>query len=136
MVIRAGEGEEVLNGGNMKIAVSSQGNDPASAVDPRFGRARYFIIFDTDNDSWEVVNNEQSLQAAQGAGVKAAEIVCRKGVGMVVSGNLGPKAYAALSESGIKVALWAEGTVAEAIALVKADKLLPAGQANVGGHWL
>lgn len=119
----------------MRIAISSQGTDLSSMVDPRFGRAPYFIIFDTADDSFEVINNEQNVQASQGAGIQTTEHVARKNVDIVVSGNLGPKAFQALSAAGIKMALWSDGTVAQAIDLAKSDKLKLIDKANVGGHW-
>ena len=51
--------------------------DLTSKVDPRFGRAKYFIIYDTETKEMEVVGNEQNFQAAQGAGVQSAQNVAR-----------------------------------------------------------
>jgi predicted Fe-Mo cluster-binding NifX family protein len=120
----------------MKIAVSSQGTDLTSPVDPRFGRAQYFLVFDTSDESFEVINNDQNVNAAQGAGIQAAENVARSNPDIVVAGNFGPKAFRALKAAGIKVALWADGSVAEAIELVRQNKLEIADQANVAGHWM
>ena len=50
----------------MKIAVTSQGPDLSSQVDPRFGRASGFIVLDTDTDEFSVHNN----QPAGGANVE------------------------------------------------------------------
>jgi predicted Fe-Mo cluster-binding NifX family protein len=119
----------------MKIAFASQGRELEALVEPRFGRAPNFIIVDTDTDSVAVVSNEDNVQTAQGAGVKAAEIVVGHGVDIVVSGNIGPKAYAALSAAGVKAVLWADGTVAEAVELLKQERLSPIKSANVEGHW-
>lgn len=119
----------------MRIAVSSQGTDLTSSVDPRFARAPYFLIFDTSDESVEVVNNDQSVQAAHGAGVQAAQIVADKKVDIVISGNFGPTAFATLSAAGIKTATWAEGKVSQAIELARNDQLKPADSANVKGHW-
>ena len=94
----------------MKVAVTSQGRDPASAVDPRFGRARYFIVFDTQSGQFEPVDNEQNLNAVQGAGIQAAACVARHGVDAVLTGHCGPKAFQALSAGGIRVYLGAAGT--------------------------
>ncbi len=120
----------------MKIAISSQGETLTSQVDPRFGRAPYFIIYDTESGNFAAMSNEQNLNAAQGAGIQAAQNVVRQQVELVISGNLGPKAYATLSAAGVKTALWAEGTVAEAVKLAMDEKLKISDGANVAGHWM
>ena len=120
----------------MRIAVASQGMDSASKVDPRFGRAQYFLIYDTDKEESEVVTNTQNVNAAQGAGIQSAETVTGMNVDLVVAGNFGPKAFRALKAAGTKVALWADGTVSEAIELARNDKLELCENANVDGHWM
>ena len=120
----------------MRIAVSSQGKDLTSKVDQRFGRASCFLVFDTDDESFEVVENSQNVNAAQGAGIQAAENVTKKNVDLVVSGNFGPKAFQALQAAGVKIALWADGIVSEAIELGRNDKLKISDTANVEGHWI
>lgn len=119
----------------MKIAISSQGQELKSPVDPRFGRAAYFIIYDSESKEVSAVSNTDNSQAVQGAGIQAAQIVAAQGVEIVVSGSVGPKAFTALQAAGIRIATWHEGTVEEAIALVLENKLRPAEQANVRGHW-
>jgi predicted Fe-Mo cluster-binding NifX family protein len=72
-------------------------------VDPRFGRAAGFIIIDRDTMASEYVANTAAQGMAQGAGIQAAELVSRHGVGIVLTGYVGPKAFQALSAAGIKV---------------------------------
>jgi len=120
----------------MKIAIASQGAEKTSAVDSRFGRASCFLIFDTKDESLKVVQNSQNVNAAQGAGVQAAENVTRENVDIIVAGNFGPKAFQALGAAGVKIALWADGTVAEAIELARNNKLELSDKANVNGHWM
>jgi predicted Fe-Mo cluster-binding NifX family protein len=105
-------------------------------VDPRFGRTLYFLVFDTDDQNLEVISNEQNVHAAQGAGIQAAENIAAHRIDVVVAGHFGPKAFRALAAAGIKAASWAEGSVAEAIELVKRDKLNISQAANVEGHWM
>ena len=87
----------------MKISISSQGWDLDSRVDPRFGRAAQFLIYDTEASSFEVVSNSQSLNAMQGAGIKAAEVMSNRGVQVLITGHCGPKAFNALKAAGIEV---------------------------------
>jgi predicted Fe-Mo cluster-binding NifX family protein len=120
----------------MRIAIASQGVEKTSAVDPRFGRASYFLVFDTSDESLEVVENNQNVNAAQGAGIQAAENISKKNVDIIVASNFGPKAFRALEAAGIKAAIWAEGTVSEAIELAVNNKLKICDKANVEGHWM
>ncbi len=119
----------------MKIAVTSTSKDISSNMDPRFGRAKFFIIVDTDTDEVVAHDNVQNLNAAQGAGIQAAETVARLGAEAVVTGNVGPKAFRALNAAGVKIYLCTEGTVADAIRRFKAGELKEASVANVEGHW-
>ncbi|HRZ39285.1 MAG TPA: NifB/NifX family molybdenum-iron cluster-binding protein, partial [Candidatus Paceibacterota bacterium] len=41
----------------MKLAISTQGPEPDSTLEPRFGRARYFRIVDTETGQQTVVDN-------------------------------------------------------------------------------
>ena len=120
----------------MKIAVTSQGADLSSTVDPRFGRAKYFIVVDTEGDCFDAVNNAQNLNAAQGAGIQAAQNIANCGVEAVVTGHVGPNAFRTLSAAGIKVLVGAKGTVAESLESFKAGKLEEAKGADVEGHWV
>jgi len=119
----------------MIVAVTAQGKDLDSEVDPRFGRARYFVVVDTDTEKISVHDNEQNLNAPQGAGIQAARNVKNLKVAKLVTGNIGPKAYDVLTAGGIEIYIGAGGTVRDALAQMKAGKLSRAGGANVEGHW-
>jgi len=119
----------------MKIAVTAQGPDMESAVDPRFGRAKYFLVVDTGSGEFAAHSNEQSLHAAQGAGIQAARTVVGLGVAAVVTGNVGPKAFSALQAGQVAVYTGAGGSVREAVEQFKAGGLAAAENANVEGHW-
>ena len=119
----------------MKIAITSQGPDLASQVDSRFGRAKIFIVLDTDTDEFSAHDNTQNMNAAQGAGIQAGRTVVDLGVEAVITGNVGPKAFATLRAANVKVYPGASGTVKEAVDKFKAGQLPPADGANVQGHW-
>jgi predicted Fe-Mo cluster-binding NifX family protein len=103
----------------VKIAVSSQQPDVNSAIDPRFGRAPYFVIYDTESGEIETVDNLANANQAHGAGTGTAQFVVNKHVDIVVAGNLGPKAEQVLQAAGIRFVQQADGTVQSAIDAVK-----------------
>lgn len=123
-------------GNAMKVAVTAQGKELASEVDPRFGRAKYFIVVDTESGELTTHDNSQNLNAAQGAGIQAGQNVVELGVEAVITGNVGPKAYATLQAGNVKVYAGAKGSVAKALEAFKAGELQATDGANVKGHWM
>ncbi|MFC1782395.1 NifB/NifX family molybdenum-iron cluster-binding protein [Planctomycetota bacterium] len=121
----------------MKVAVTSEGQKMNSVIDPRFGRAKYFFLVDTETGEHEVVDNEQNLNAAQGAGIQTGQNVVELRADAVISGNVGPKAFRVLEAAGVKVFLSPPGmSVSEAVECLKAGDLDQINQANVEGHWV
>jgi predicted Fe-Mo cluster-binding NifX family protein len=118
----------------MKIAFTTSGNDLSAPLDSRFGRAPKFILFDLESGAFEVVDNEKNMNAAQGAGIQAAESVVRLGAGVVVTGHCGPKAFRVLSAAGVKIYNTDAPTVAEALDRFRAGKLVASQSADVEGH--
>ena len=120
----------------MRVAVTTAGEDLSAAVDLRFGRAKQFLIFDTETGAIGIKENSQNLNAAQGAGIQSAMNVCEENVDCVISGNCGPKAYATLRAANVDVYVSVEGTVGEAIEKLKKGELEASAEANVEGHWM
>ncbi len=116
----------------MKVAVTSLGETIESPVDRRFGRARYFIIFDTNAGNWTVEDNRRNFRAESGAGIQSARHVIQLGTEAVITGHCGPKAFATLSTGGVDIYQEAEGNVGDALEAFQSGKLQKAGQANVG----
>lgn len=119
----------------MKIAVTAQNALPESEIDTRFGRARFFLVYDDEKQQWSVLDNKQNLQSAQGAGIQSAATVVNAGCKVLVGGHCGPKAFAALSCAGVKVYTINGGTVSDAVQLYKSGKLTKIESADVEGHW-
>ncbi|HEV57643.1 MAG TPA: dinitrogenase iron-molybdenum cofactor biosynthesis protein [Phycisphaerales bacterium] len=117
----------------MKIAVTAQGPDLDAAVDPRFGRAAYFLLVDTETMDFSLMENEAS-QAAGGAGVSAAQAVIDAGAEAVLTGNCGPNAFRTLKAGGVSVYTGVSGTVREAIEGYVAGRFSPDAGANVQSH--
>ena len=119
----------------MIVAVTSQGKELTSPMDSRFGRAKYFLVVDTEKETFAVHDNAQNLQLAQGAGIQAGQNVVNLGVEAVITGDVGPKAFTVLQAGKIKIYTGVSGTVKEAVAAFKAGKLTMVDNATVEGHW-
>ena len=119
----------------MKIAFTTSGDTLESPLDSRFGRSPKFLVYDLDNASFEVIDNQQNLNAAQGAGIQSAQKVAQTGATSVVTGHCGPKAFRALKAADIKIYTAEAPTIAAALALYKDGKLSESNDADVEGHW-
>jgi predicted Fe-Mo cluster-binding NifX family protein len=97
----------------MKVCISSTGTDMASPVDPRFGRAAYILLVDTEND--EVRHLADATGMAHGAGVQAARKVIEARADALVTGQIGPNAFDVLSAAGVQIYLTSPTTVEQAI---------------------
>ena len=118
----------------MKVAVSASAPSLDSQVDPRFGRCAYFIIVDTDTMQYEAIQNPAQY-AGGGAGIQAAQIVASKGVKAVLTGNVGPNAFQALSAAGIQIVCGVYGTVREAIMKFKRGEIGGATSPTIPMHY-
>ncbi|MDD4939540.1 MAG: NifB/NifX family molybdenum-iron cluster-binding protein [Candidatus Omnitrophica bacterium] len=98
----------------MKICVTSEGKTLDSRVDPRFGRCRNFIFFDTKTGDFEAQENTNA-QFQGGAGIQSAQLVASNQVKAVLTGDVGPNAFQTLQAAGIVVFTGAAGSVKEAI---------------------
>ncbi len=116
-----------------KIAVSSAGPTLDSSVDPRFGRAAGFVVIDPDTMDFEYVDNGSSQTMSQGAGIQTAELMTHHGVGVVLTGYVGPKAFHALSAVGIQIGQNLEDlTVREALERYRSGAVSMAAAPNRG----
>ena len=119
----------------MKVAVTSKGTDIDSEVDPRFGRAAYILIVDTETFDFEALDNQENVNALKGAGIQAASMVSKKGAEVLLTGFCGPNAFKAMAAAKIGVANDASGTIKDAIQAYLDGKLPLADAANVEGQW-
>jgi predicted Fe-Mo cluster-binding NifX family protein len=81
----------------------------------------------------EAVSNKGAI-ASGGAGIQAAQAVANKGVGVLITGDIGPNAFQTLSAAGIKVITGASGTVKEALERYKSGSLQQASGATAEIH--
>ncbi len=119
----------------MKIAITSKGpglNDP---VDPRFGRAAFVIVIDSETMDYKALDNSSNVNAFKGAGIQAATMIHDQGAEVLLTGYCGPKAFQTLQAAGIKVVSDVSGTVAEALETFKTGTPEYTTAANAEAHW-
>jgi predicted Fe-Mo cluster-binding NifX family protein len=113
----------------MKICITSEKDSLESAVDPRFGRCRYFLVFDTETSEMEFCPNP-NVQGLGGVGIQSGQFMAEKGVKTVITGNVGPNAFQTLQAAGIDVVVGVSGNIREVIERYKKGELTPAKDSN------
>ncbi|WP_372678606.1 NifB/NifX family molybdenum-iron cluster-binding protein [Desulfosarcina sp.] len=116
----------------MKVAISAAGKNLESTIDERFGRCRNFIILETDDMSFEVIENTNA-DLSTSAGIQSASLVASKGVEAVITGNCGPKAMQAFAATTIKVIIGQHGMIKDVVEKFKRGELNPSTRGNVPG---
>jgi len=96
-----------------KIAICSTSSSPSSPVDERFGRCAYFMIWDPETNQYETLSNT-GIETVRGAGTGSVQVLIERNVGLVIAQRIGPKAFMALKQGGIKVFAGGAGTTVEA----------------------
>ncbi|MBU1172852.1 MAG: NifB/NifX family molybdenum-iron cluster-binding protein [Proteobacteria bacterium] len=119
----------------MKIAVTSRGKDLQAQVDPRFGRAAYILVVDTETLAVDVLDNSENVNAFKGAGIQAASLISDKGAEALLTGHCGPNAFKTLEAAGVKVVNDVQGTIEGAVTNFKNGRYSYAENADVDGHW-
>ena len=119
----------------MRIAVTGEGTDRNSQVDPHFARARYFLVVELGGDFADFRNNSDLQKTRFLAGTQAAGSLISQGIDAVITMNIGPKAYATFRASGVRVFQARHGTVDENIKLFQASQLKELIGPNVEEYW-
>ena len=99
----------------MKILFTAKGDSWDSALDPKFGRATGFLVYDSEKDTLEHISNDQNKNLDHGAGIQAGQQAAKAGAEVVITGHVGPKAKSTLEAAGINIFTVTEGvTIREA----------------------
>ena len=118
----------------MKICLPTTGkNGLTEKVHNHFGSAGYFMIYDTESKSVQVIENDNSHHA-HGA-CQPLGMISGMGVDAVLTSGMGRRAVQMLNEGGVKVYLLAGATVQEAVDKFAANELPELTMDNAcGGH--
>ncbi len=88
----------------MRIAITAEGPSSGSNLCPRFGRAPHLLVYDTESQTYQHIDNTANAELAQAAGIQTAQAVAEAGVEVGITGQTGPKASDALQAAGVQVA--------------------------------
>lgn len=88
----------------MKIAIPIiNKNDSKYKINDKFGRCRFFYVYDIDNNSNSIIDNDDNIRSAHGSGVQTSSMLAQNGIGAVIVKQIGPKAQDILLKSNIKI---------------------------------
>ena len=105
----------------MNIAFTTKGTEWDSAMDPRFGRTEYFLVYDNEKDEFTHFDNRAIENEAHGAGPKTAQKLFELKADVLITGNgPGGNAKSVLEKAGVTIYTGAgEMTVQEAFKAFK-----------------
>lgn len=95
----------------MRVAITSQGNSLESKVDQRFGHCRYFVIYDSQTKTIEIIPNPYS-EAEEQAGTLAVKLLSSKNVNKIISGEFGIKVKPILDSLNIQMIIYKNQNIA------------------------
>ena len=85
--------------------------------------------------AFDILDNNENVNALKGAGIQAARMVSDKGVEILLTGFCGPNAFKALKAADIKVVNDATGSVRDAVKAYIGGKLTLAEEPNAEAQW-
>lgn len=117
----------------MKLAIPANEKDFNTEVCISFGRAPFYLFYDTANDQAEFIVNE-AADAPGGAGIKAAQTIVDNKADVVLTPRCGENAAQVLVAAGIKMYKTNSGSLKENIEAFKSNNLEMLGETHPGFH--
>ncbi len=127
----------------MKIVITASGKEQNSLTSQQFGRCPYFAFYNDQSKEWSFEANP-AAEEPSGAGIKAAQHILDKKAEVLLSGEIGPKAWQVLGSSQVKVYQVPDISLKEALNTYKEGKAQPltspttsshSGKASSSGTW-
>jgi predicted Fe-Mo cluster-binding NifX family protein len=117
----------------VKIAIPMIEQDINAGISPSFGRAPWFLFYDTDTSESEWLRNI-AADSAGGAGIRAAQAVVDIGTNALITHQCGDNAGRVLSNAKIAVYRSTGGTAKESIDALIAGDLPRLSEFHAGFH--
>ena len=107
----------------MLLAITAMEQEMTSQMDPRFGRAKNIMFFDSESFELKEVVENPNFDASGSAGIKTTELIIDRGTDIIISGHVGPNAMTAIKGGGIKLYKSEIKSINEVLDDYKAGKL-------------
>lgn len=117
----------------MKIAIPVDGKSMETKVCISFGRAPYFLIYDTESKEGVFMQNSAATSQG-GAGIKAAQAVVDSQVGAVLAPRCGENAAGVINTANIKMFKTINDSIQDNINAFIDGKLSPLADVHPGLH--
>jgi predicted Fe-Mo cluster-binding NifX family protein len=86
----------------MKIAVPADQNNMKTSVSASFGRAAFYLVYDSETQEGKFIDNTAAA-AAGGAGIKAAQLVVDSGADVLLTPRCGENAADVILAANIRM---------------------------------
>ncbi len=106
----------------MIVLIPTNEDKIGDGICPSFGRAPYFMIYNTENETWEFAKNP-GAESSGGAGIVAAQAVLDLKVELVLTPRLGKNSADLLTKGQIEIFKSVTDDIMENIDLLKEGKL-------------
>lgn len=106
----------------MKIGIPVEGNSMKTNISQSFGRTDYFLIYNTDTEKADFLDNS-AANTQGGAGIKAAQRIVDAEVDILITPRCGENAADVLNMANIKIYKNIGNSIEENIQALKDNKL-------------
>ena len=117
----------------MKIAIPADGKTKESSVCISFGRAPYFLIYNTDTQESVFIENYAAVSQG-GAGIKAAQTVVDSEAGALVTPRCGENAAKIINTANIRIYKTMNDSIKDNIAAFEGGRLSLLDEIHPGFH--
>lgn len=88
----------------MKLAIALQGKNLTQRLDDRFGRSKYFCIYNSNSKTSNFIENIYAKEK-DGVGRQVVDLLAEQGVQMIIASEFGPKVRSLLEKMKIQMVI-------------------------------
>ncbi|MBD3360021.1 MAG: dinitrogenase iron-molybdenum cofactor biosynthesis protein [Candidatus Buchananbacteria bacterium] len=120
----------------MKICFTAEDKILNSPIDPRFGRCKFLLFVDSEDEKIIKKINNTKIATWRGAGIATAQKIADENAQVVITGNIGPNAFTALQSANIEIITNVSNlTVKQALRKFKTNEFKKTPKPSVLGHF-